>query len=557
MLLKKKRKIRSRSKWKDAIDIYRKIPSDIIEGSQQGSLLSRICLAMMVILFVFETKAFVEKRPETSLALDTNDTPEIRVNFNITMMDLRCEYCVIDIVSSLGTDQNVTAHVTKWHVDTDGVRQRFQGRQGIRNTKQQNVTELYDSGIVQSIETLHNNGEDVIVLNGNESFDDALKHYEFLFVNFYADWCNHCRDLAPTWETLAEVMETVAGSNINKTLIKYNFTYNEEELQHVKRVELPVAIAKLDCSRYPDICEQQHLSVFPTLRLFVGGKKWHTPDYRGHRTVIDMTDWLQQIEDKYREDLGYDEDEGTRKLVKAYDAAKEHMSSINEGNAGSRSKQRNPWQDDDEEEEDFERNIWMEKVVRRKRRLHHSWVDIDHPGCQISGFLLLPRVPGNFHIQARSPHHDLIPSKTNVSHTVNHLSIGEPFTEHMIPGIMAIPKSARSKFKPMNGDVFVTDELHQSHHHYLKLVTTTADGLKSKFSNLQLKTYQILQNSQLTFYDNITTPEAKFAFDLSPINISYNYEKRYWYQYLTSLMAIVGGTFTVFGMLEATISAIF
>ena len=50
--------------------------------------------------------------------------------------------------------------------------------------------------------------------------------------------------------------------------------------------------------------------------------------------------------------------------------------------------------------------------------------------------------------------------------------------------------------------------------------------------------------------------EAKFTYDLSPIAVSYENKYRAWYDYLTSLMAIIGGIFTVVGMLESGIHSI-
>ena len=122
--------------------MYRKIPADLMEGTRRGSVLSLIAASVMVVLFLMETAAFFSKgyvyfccsnpghlhslfvRMETSLQLDTNDEPRVRLNFNITMMDLKCEFAVVDVMSVLGTEQNVSSHVTKWHVDAAGVRQR-------------------------------------------------------------------------------------------------------------------------------------------------------------------------------------------------------------------------------------------------------------------------------------------------------------------------------------------------------------------------------------------------------------------------------------------------
>ncbi len=118
----------------------------------------------------------------SDLALDVSDQDKIRVNFNITMMDLKCEYAVVDVVSVLGTEQNVTAHVNKWHVDAEGVRQRFQGR-----NRAQHDIELYDSSVTDSIEDLHENGIDAISLD-EETFRLAIEQNEYVFVDFYANW---------------------------------------------------------------------------------------------------------------------------------------------------------------------------------------------------------------------------------------------------------------------------------------------------------------------------------------------------------------------------------
>lgn len=108
-------------------------------------------------------------------------------------MDLRCDYAVVDIVSSLGTEQNVSAHVTKWMVDADGIRRRYQGR-----NKHQQEIDLHDESVTASIEELHANGEDAISLNA-ETLEYAKKEFEYVFVDFFASWCSHCRQLAPTW----------------------------------------------------------------------------------------------------------------------------------------------------------------------------------------------------------------------------------------------------------------------------------------------------------------------------------------------------------------------
>lgn len=187
--------------WAANVDLYRKIPSDLMEGSREGSIFSYVALVLMIILFVAETSDFFGGRLETYLALDVSgEDTRIRLNFNITMMDLKCDWAMIDIVSALGNAQNVTAHVTKWNTDGKGVKLGYRGR----NRNQKDI-DLFDSTVSASLEELHENGEDAISLDGDSLELYKIEH-DYLFVDFYASWCSHCRDLAPTWETLAEVV---------------------------------------------------------------------------------------------------------------------------------------------------------------------------------------------------------------------------------------------------------------------------------------------------------------------------------------------------------------
>jgi thiol-disulfide isomerase/thioredoxin len=492
-----------------------------MEGSKSGSYFSYFAVAGMLLLFLMESSEFFAKKLVTDLALDSNKDPRVRLNFNITLMDLRCEYAVVDVVSVLGTEQNVSSHITKWGVDAEGVRKRYAGR-----NKDQKDIKMFDSSVTSTIEELYSDGEDAVSLD-EETLEYALRDQQYLFVDFYASWCSHCRALAPTWETLAELMSDVAEDLVEQ----HDHEYSEEEYEHAKKVEMPVMIAKIDCVLHKQVCMKQGILGYPTLRLFVDGERWKGGDYRGDRTVVAFADWLQQVEDAHKTDT---ENSSAKNVQLAHMAAKDRLDSEDEGS--------------DEEHE------WAEKVKRHKQRLHHSWVDAEHPGCNIAGHLLLDRVPGNFHIQARSPHHDLVPHMTNVSHVVHHLSIGEPVAERLIEQEKVIlPEDVKRKLKPMNGNAYVTKELHEAYHHYLKVITTNVDGLK--FGKRDLRAYQILQSSQLSFYRNDIIPEAKFVFDLSPVAVSYRTTSRRWYDYFTSILAIIGGTFTVVGLLESTIHA--
>ena len=137
---------------------------------------------------------------------------------------------------------------------------------------------------------------------------------------------------------------------------------------------------------------------------------------------------------------------------------------------------------------------------------------------------------------------------------VNSLSIGDATAKIRIDrGLATVPKDVEEKLAPLDGNVYTTPELHQSFHHYMKIVPTYVDGFR--LGRRDLRIFQILPNSQLSLYRSDMVPEAKFAFDLSPIAVSYRKKGRHWYDYCTSIMAIIGGAFTVIGMVESSITS--
>lgn len=80
------------------------------------------------------------------------------------------------------------------------------------------------------------------------------------FVMFYAPWCGHCKRLHPIWSELAR-------------------KYNDEQVAEF------VTIAKVDCTVDTDLCSQQGVTGYPTLKLFNEGDMANGIKYRGKREI--------------------------------------------------------------------------------------------------------------------------------------------------------------------------------------------------------------------------------------------------------------------------------
>ena len=51
---------------------------------------------------------------------------------------------------------------------------------------------------------LYNAGGPVVLLNKNNWQDEVMKSDSLWLIEFYAPWCGHCKNLAPSWELAAK-----------------------------------------------------------------------------------------------------------------------------------------------------------------------------------------------------------------------------------------------------------------------------------------------------------------------------------------------------------------
>jgi len=272
--------------------------------------------------------------------------------------------------------------------------------------------------------------------------------------------------------------------------------------EKVEHEQLDISIIRVDCVENRMLCMEQHIQAFPTLRVFKR-KDVQPPDYRSDRTVDAMLEFAKE------------------KLALDHEVSQ------------------------------------MDKDALQQHNERKELMRDDHPGCLMSGFLLVNRVPGNFHIEARSKHHNLNPALANVSHVVNHLSFGPVLSSNALKRLSKLPEEyfSVSSTQPMNGNAYVTSALHQSWHHYIKTVSTHL-GVSSHKDNSMLA-YQMVQSSQIMKYSEDEVPEARFAYDLSPMAVTIQKSGKKWYQFVTSICALVGGTFVVMGLLANFLNVVF
>lgn len=269
--------------------------------------------------------------------------------------------------------------------------------------------------------------------------------------------------------------------------------------ERVEADKTPVSIIRVDCVASRDLCVHHRIQAFPMLRMFKN--KEPESDYRSDRTVDALVQYVS-----------------------------DHIAA-------------------DEQ---------LQKLSEEARQLQIAETREDnkeHPGCMMAGYLLVNRVPGNFHIEMRSIIHNLNPVMANLSHIVNHLSFGNSQPVLSESQLSKIPTGFfdMSKTHAIDGAEFNVQQKHQAYHHYVKVVST----LLQTNSDEPAQHYQMIHSGQVMQYGDDEVPEARFAYDISPMAVLVTHKNKKLYEFLTSICAVIGGTFTVVGLFNGVLSAIF
>lgn len=119
----------------------------------------------------------------------------------------------------------------------------------------------------------------------------ALDHFPLVFVYFFSNECPTCNDLNPTFEALGEIITDTAMSLVDDL---QEVEYSEDEYEKKVNEMAPVLITKLNCSDFPNVCNEQKVKVYPSLFLYHHGVAKSA--YQGHRTVMEMVHWLTKME---------------------------------------------------------------------------------------------------------------------------------------------------------------------------------------------------------------------------------------------------------------------
>ncbi|KAB1260119.1 Endoplasmic reticulum-Golgi intermediate compartment protein 1, partial [Camelus dromedarius] len=188
-------------------------------------------------------------------------------------------------------------------------------------------------------------------------------------------------------------------------------------------------------------------------------------------------------------------------------------------------------------------------------------------GCRFEGQFSINKVPGNFHVSTHSA--TAQPQNPDMTHIIHKLSFGDTLQVQNVHGA----------FNALGGADRLTSNPLASHDYILKIVPTVYEDKSGK----QRYSYQYtVANKEYVAYSHTgrIIPAIWFRYDLSPITVKYTERRQPLYRFITTvrvvpclkagryrsvaeqgtkgigiegICAIIGGTFTVAGILDSCI----
>jgi len=176
-----------------------------------------------------------------------------------------------------------------------------------------------------------------------------------------------------------------------------------------------------------------------------------------------------------------------------------------------------------------------------------------HEGCNLFGFLEVNKVAGNFHVApgkafesaAGQLIHEFKPFDSNtynVSHLIHSLSFGVHY-----PGRQNPLDESQRILRTGSGVV----------QYFVKVVPTTYSFTSGRvITSCQYSVTEQFKKANDGSVQGYVLPGVFFIYDISPIMVTFTEERPAFAHFLTSLCAIVGGVFTVAGIIDSCIYSV-
>lgn len=217
-----------------------------------------------------------------------------------------------------------------------------------------------------------------------------------------------------------------------------------------------------------------------------------------------------------------------------------------------------------ERSSDIKGEIIKSRLDKKGRKLDNIKYEVSEPnydkikteilhneGCNLKGHFFVDAVPGSFLITSgfyggtvqRLASEGLL--KINAQHKINEISFGETSQRYLVWSNFG--KQISKLSYSLNDVKKRYQQFTNVYQYYLKIVPTKYLSYKDEINDYQY-TYNSYAERGIQ-----EMPSMHFRYDLSPITVEYKLYKETFLNFIINIFAILGGVFTVTGIIDAII----
>ncbi|VFQ58615.1 unnamed protein product [Cuscuta campestris] len=264
-----------------------------------------------------------------------------------------------------------------------------------------------------------------------------------------------------------------------------------------------ILLGKVDCTKEIDLCRRNHIQGYPSIRIFRKGSD--VRDDHGHH-----------------DHESYYGDRDTNSLVTTMEELVAPISLESKVTSESKS----------------------DNVTEGKKQPAPAT-----GGCRLEGFVRVKKVPGNLVISARSAAHSFDASQMNMSHVISRFSFGKMLTPRVASDMKRLIPYIGQSYDKLSGNTYITFPEKPSENvtieHYIQVVKT----------EVMTRSYKLVEEYEYTAHSSLvhslSIPVAKFHFEPSALQVLITENVNSFSHFLTNVCAIIGGVFTVAGILDS------
>ncbi|CAB3400434.1 unnamed protein product [Caenorhabditis bovis] len=164
---------------------------------------------------------------------------------------------------------------------------------------------------------------------------------------------------------------------------------------------------------------------------------------------------------------------------------------------------------------------------------------VDDNGCRFESKFEINKVPGNFHLSTHSA--PAQPESYDMRHIIHSIKFGDDVSH----------KNLKGSFNPLHDKDTTSEGPLNTHEYILKIVPSIHEDYSGNILHSYQYTYG--HKSYITYHHSgKIIPAVWFKYELQPITLKQTETRQSFYVFLTSICAVVGGTFTVAGIIDST-----